>query len=198
MIDVAVLGAGGHGQDVMSIILDIPKYNFIGFFDDVKKGQDILGTIKDYLDTEDTEYLIGVNDSKVRYRIDQLMWQSNKIAATAIHPLAYIGAYSIIGVGCVLAPGSIVTTQVKVGSHSHINVGATISQNTVIGPYSTISPGANICGDCEIGHLTMIGAGSTVKNLISIGESCVVGAGANVVKDVPSFSTVVGNPARPL
>lgn len=41
-----------------------------------------------------------------------------------------------------------------------------------------------------------IGAGSIILPGITIGESAVIGAGSVVTKDVPAFTTVIGNPAR--
>lgn len=42
----------------------------------------------------------------------------------------------------------------------------------------------------------IIGAGAKILGNIIIGEHCKIGAGSVVLKDVPAYSTVVGNPAR--
>lgn len=42
----------------------------------------------------------------------------------------------------------------------------------------------------------IIGAGAKILGNIVIGDNCKIGAGSVVLKDVPAFSTVVGNPAR--
>ena len=41
-----------------------------------------------------------------------------------------------------------------------------------------------------------IGANATIICGVTIGEYALIGAGAVVIKDVPSFSLVVGNPGR--
>jgi acetyltransferase-like isoleucine patch superfamily enzyme len=43
-----------------------------------------------------------------------------------------------------------------------------------------------------------IGSGVTILSNITIGEGAIVGAGSVVTRDVPAWSTVVGNPARVL
>lgn len=47
-----------------------------------------------------------------------------------------------------------------------------------------------------IGNNVSLGANVTIVGDITIGDNVVVGAGSVVVKDVPSNSIVVGNPAR--
>jgi serine O-acetyltransferase len=46
-----------------------------------------------------------------------------------------------------------------------------------------------------IGHRVLIGAGAKILGPIEIGHDCRVGANAVVTKNVPSGTTVVGNPA---
>ena len=42
-----------------------------------------------------------------------------------------------------------------------------------------------------------IGAGAIILPGVHVGECSIVGAGAVVTRDVPAFTTVAGNPARP-
>ena len=44
----------------------------------------------------------------------------------------------------------------------------------------------------------LIGAGAKVLGNIELGEGAKVGAGSIVLESVPPFTTVVGNPARPV
>jgi len=47
-----------------------------------------------------------------------------------------------------------------------------------------------------LGNNVMVGAGSKILGPITIGEYTKIGAGSVVIKDVPVFSTVVGNPGQ--
>ena len=50
----------------------------------------------------------------------------------------------------------------------------------------------------RVGRRASIGSNATILGGITIGEGAMVGAGAVVTRAVPPFTTVAGNPARPL
>lgn len=51
-------------------------------------------------------------------------------------------------------------------------------------------------GPIVIGAGTWLGFGCQIMSGVKIGKHCVIAAGAIVVKDVPDFSVVGGNPAK--
>jgi len=51
-------------------------------------------------------------------------------------------------------------------------------------------------GSVTIGAHTWLGFGAQVMSGVTIGKHCVIAAGAVVVKDVPDYCVVGGNPAR--
>jgi acetyltransferase-like isoleucine patch superfamily enzyme len=50
----------------------------------------------------------------------------------------------------------------------------------------------------HIGSDAWIGANVTILRGVTIGQAAVVGAGSVVTKDVPAYTMVAGNPARPI
>lgn len=194
-----IIGAGGHGQDLLSIYKAIPQpcYEFIGFLDDTKTGPDIIGKVGDLATIQGINYIIGINSSSIRRFIDNLI--SRDIPPIVlIHPSAIVGSNIQIGPGVVLAANTVLTTNVKIGRHTHLNVAATVSQGSIVGDYVTLSPGVHIAGDVNIGHGVSMGAGAVAINLVSVGEDTIVGAGAVIVNDIPPHITVVGVPAKRL
>lgn len=80
--------------------------------------------------------------------------------------------------------------------------GLIIHKNVIIGNYVTLRHNTTIGSSKEendvpiIGNYVNIGANCVVIGKIVIGDHSTVGAGSVVIRDVPSYSVVVGNPAR--
>lgn len=82
--------------------------------------------------------------------------------------------------------------------------GIVIGETAIIGDDVTIYQGVTLGGTGKdvgkrhptIGSGVTIGAGAKVLGPITIGDHSKIGAGAIVLKDVPPYCTVVGNPGR--
>lgn len=105
-----------------------------------------------------------------------------------------IGTNVEIGTNTVISRGAIENTEI--GSDTKIDDLVYIAHNCKIGSRVMIAGNATLCGSVRIGDNAWIGAGATIKQHISIGEGAIIGLGAVVVKDVPPFVTVLGNPAK--
>lgn len=96
----------------------------------------------------------------------------------------------IIGRGADFGPGLVLVHSIGVVINGNVRGGAgvKIEHQVTIGAEKRQSP--------EIGDNVFIGAGAKIIGPVVIGEGAKVGANAVVVANVPSFSTVVGIPAR--
>lgn len=102
--------------------------------------------------------------------------------------------------GVEIHPGA----QIGPGFFIDHGMGVVIGETTEIGEDVTIYQGVTLGGtgkDVGKRHPTVldgviVGTGASVLGPVVVGEGAKVGAGAIVVKDVPSNSTVVGNPGR--
>jgi serine O-acetyltransferase len=84
--------------------------------------------------------------------------------------------------------------------------GVVIGETAEVGENVTIYQGVTLGGTGKetgkrhptVGNNVVIGAGSLLLGSITVGDNVRVGAGSVVVQNVPSNTTVVGNPGRPV
>lgn len=102
------------------------------------------------------------------------------------------------GEGSILFPGCVLTSQIKMGRHVHVNVGCSISHDVRIGSFCTLSPGVRLAGKVRLGERVFLGMGALVGENISICADAIIGAGAVVLQDIVEPGTYVGIPAKKL
>ena len=116
-----------------------------------------------------------------------------------------IGARCNIGQNVVVSPRCVIGNNVKIQNNVSVYTGVTIEDDVFLGPSmvftNVIIPRAYIERKREyratlVRRGASIGANATIVCGVTLGEYCFVGAGAVVTRDVASFATVYGSPAR--
>jgi len=116
----------------------------------------------------------------------------------------------IIGKECNICKDTFFDVGVKIGNFVKVKHGVAVYQGVVIEDYAFIGPYAvftndmfprSVSPDWEIVPTLVkegasIGANATILCGVTLGEYCMIGAGSVVIKDVPPYALVVGNPAR--
>ena len=90
---------------------------------------------------------------------------------TFVHDDALIGPRVVLGVGAVVCPRVVISVDVRVGAHTHINTGALVHHDAVIGDFATVSPGAILLGGSDVGENAYIGAGAVVLPRRAVGPA---------------------------
>jgi sugar O-acyltransferase (sialic acid O-acetyltransferase NeuD family) len=208
--DLVVVGGSGHGREILDIVAaseaHARRWRTVGVVDDDESvaglvaghGVRYLGGLAVLDDHDDVDVVLGIGSERVRQDVDERFDPARFRPVVLEHPSATVGPGNHLSPGVVLFAGARVTTNVRLGRHTHLNVNSSVSHDCVIGDHTTVSPGAVVAGGCVVGHRVLVGAGATILQGRRVGDGAVVGAGAVVVDDVAEGVTVVGVPARPL
>jgi len=146
-------------------------------------------------------------DENVTIGTDSRIWEQARVRSGA-----KIGSKTIIG------RSAYIDTDVQIGANCKVQNNALIYSPAVIADGVFIGPGAILTNDLnprainetgtqksatdwkvqrvEILYGASIGAGAICVAPVTIGSWAMVGAGAVVIKNVPDFALVVGNPAK--
>ncbi|MDO6355567.1 acetyltransferase [Caloramator sp. CAR-1] len=207
MIDVIIVGAGGHARVILDILLamkNIENINILGFIDDNKEGEilgyKILGKMDDIKGLKEIypnlKAVPAIGDNKIRKNIVQKLDFFGVELFTAVHPSVIIGGNVEIGEGTVVMPMAVINNSAKIGRAAIINSSAVIEHDNVIGDFAHISPGAHLAGTVKVGDLTHVGTGANVIPGVKIGKNVTIGAGATVIRDIDDNAVAVGVPAK--
>ena len=204
---IVIIGAGGFGRHVLSILRSTPDWDetrFLGFVDDGEVNRERLSRINaKHLGTTEglrtlpasTHYVIGIGNGKVREKLDKKATEAGLYAYTVIHPDSSIASDSVIGEGSVICAGARITTNVELGRQVHINMNVTIGHDANLDSYATVYPLVALGGETTIGERTTIGAGATINPLVHTGIDSYIAAGAVVIRNVADGGLVAGVPA---
>ncbi|WP_425600794.1 acetyltransferase [Frateuria edaphi] len=200
---ISIVGAGGFAREVLFLLDRLGKVAHVrGLYesDNVWKkrrvaGFDVLPLSR--LDQSGGELILAIGDPAVRKSLRESL-SGNIRYPTLIDPAAIISRCADIGDGVIVCAGAIITTDVVIGHHVHLDRSVNVGHDCHLGHYVTVAPGAVISGNCQIGTSAYIGAAACLRERVSIGERALVGMGAVVVKHVPADKIHAGNPAREL
>ena len=205
VVDVYILGAGGHSKQVIDILLEQEsQYRVAGVFDDAKeigslyyRGVVVLGdtgAAQEYLDTDGEAMLFcGIGDNATRKRVVRQFDRAR--FANVVASNASVSATVVVGRGNYIGRFANVSADTCLGDFNILNDGCCVTHDVYMGHFNHVCPHAVLGGGVSVGDVNLIGTGATVNPRVRVGSYNKIGSGAAVVKDVlRNGVTVVGVP----
>ena len=192
-----IIGAGGFGREVYWGLSFIERVNTKFFVDDKYwdgKNNLILPISK--FNPNEYEVVIAIGEPRDRFDMVQRLPKETKYFTHIHSTVQILGEDVEIGEGSIVCAGTIITTNVKLGKHAHLNLHTTIGHDCEIGDYFTTAPGAKISGNCKIYDCVYVGTNASIKQRLSIESFTTIGSNAAVVKDIEEPGVYAGVPVK--
>jgi sugar O-acyltransferase (sialic acid O-acetyltransferase NeuD family) len=207
--DLVIVGAGGFARETAAAAVATGVWRILGFADDdpalhgtVRSGWPILGDADSVVARRPGAAVVvcvgNPRDYTVRQRLVRRLGLPADRYATVVHPAAAIGAGSVVGPGCVLLAGTVLTADVTVGSHVAVMPQAVLTHDDRIGDHVTVASGVRLGGSAVLETGAYVGAGALIREGVTVGAWSLIGMGSVVLHDVPPAEIWAGNPARKL
>lgn len=196
MYELAIIGAGGFGREVMSYVNESQLNGLFPytFYADDKYAKSPIRPLSQ-LDEYRSLAVVAIGNPNARAEVVARLRHGQGFTSV-IHRTAIIGPRVNIGKGAVLAPYAVVTVDCEIGNHFHANLHSDVGHDCLIGHFVTLSPSARVSGNCTIGNRVYIGSNAVIREGVKICDDVTIGAGAVVLSDITEAGVYVGVPAK--
>jgi sugar O-acyltransferase (sialic acid O-acetyltransferase NeuD family) len=207
-----LLGGGDFAREVIWLISelgDTPDWDFGGLLDDNPERaasilisnsfeHRVLGKIFDYVPEPRDRFVCAIGDPKSKLTVTNRIAGRGGQFVNLIHPTAAIGPGCVLGSGIIVCRYAVITTNVVIGDHVHINLAATCGHDAVIGGGCTLSAHCDVTGHAVLERGVFLGSHASVTPGVRVGEFAIVGAGSVAFRNVPPRQTILGVPGKSL
>jgi sugar O-acyltransferase (sialic acid O-acetyltransferase NeuD family) len=209
MKKIAIYGAGGFAREVAWLLSTVARRDsltMIAFIEDGAIGKrDLMGHPILSWDAfvrshPDASVSIGVGSPRIRRQLAAKCEAAGFSFATLVHHNVEMSPWITLAPGVTVCAGGILTIDVVLGQHVHVNMDCTIGHDARIGDFSTLSPGVHVSGNVHIGKEVFIGTGATIINgtperPLVVEDRTVIAAGACVTGNTEGAALYAGVPA---
>lgn len=212
MKDIAIYGAGAYGQEVYCLIrkinsyLNVPKWRFVGFFDDNEnlwntrnRYGDVLGGIESINNWKSSlDVVVAIANVSFLKSVVERINNSNLNFPNIIDPnTSFLDKETvIIGKGNIIGEISRIAPNVKIGNFNIVVNDGVFGHDDSIGDFNVFYPDVRLSGHVTCGNYNMFGVRSTVLQGLKIGNNVKLSAGCILMNNAQDGFVYRGNPAR--
>jgi sugar O-acyltransferase (sialic acid O-acetyltransferase NeuD family) len=155
--EILVYGAGGFAREVAWLVQKCSSgtnpFVVRSFIDDADippgkqlNGIPVLSLDEARLCHPQAQVVAAIGEPAARANMIRQAEQAGFRFVDLIHPGVEMSDLVEIGDGSIICAGNIITTNIRIGRHVHINLDCTIGHDAVLGDFATLSPGVHISG----------------------------------------------------
>ena len=205
MKNLIIVGGGGFAKEVIWLAREC-GFNVVGVLDDAfeclglkTSDVEIVGKVDAWLKYQDCSFVVAIGSPRTRGKVvDKMNALGKPDFATLIHPNVKMSNFVQIGEGVLICAGTILTVDIKVGSHVILNLNVTVGHESIIGDYVTVAPMVAVSGNVCLEDYTEVGTGASIRQGLKLHRGSMLGMGSVLTKEIPQNTIFAGNPAKRL
>lgn len=197
MKDLIILGAGGAGWDIVSLVHSLPdkgEWNILGFLDDNDSlhgkefcGVKVIGSIDECNKWPDAYYVSSIANPTNRL-VRKYIWDRVKKYglkfATLIHPSVIMYDNVVVEEGCVINANCVLGTNAHLYSDVHLGYACNVAHETKIFEHTSMESAVNLSSGVVINANCYIGAGVSSTHDVEVEEDTLVAVGSAIVTNM--------------
>ena len=162
-----IIGAGSFSPEVEEIA-HLLGYDDIAFLDDNPSRtycSPVIGTTADIelLRSKFDTAIVALGNNEVRMKYHKELKRCGYSIPVLIHPTAYVSPTAFLAPGCIIRAKTVVSTDVKLGEATILNVGALIDHHVEVGAGCHILMGAVLRNKVKVEPLTRVESLSLIQ-----------------------------------
>jgi sugar O-acyltransferase (sialic acid O-acetyltransferase NeuD family) len=192
----AIIGFGGFAKEVYYSMISSGEEVSTFFVNDeyYKNQENVLPLSK--LNIDEYQLVVAIGDPILRKRIIDSLPKETKYFTHIHKSVIKLSDDVIIGEGSIVCSGTILTNNIKLGKHTHLNLMSAVGHDTITGDFFTTAPGAKVSGNCVIGNCVYLGTNASIREKITICDNVTIGLNSGVVKNIELSGVYGGLPSK--
>lgn len=142
-LNLLILGAGSHGQEVREIAESLHIFQKIDFLDDDLNKPGAIGKWKDIEEFKESynAAIVAVGNEYTRKLWFAKLSEAGYMIPTLVHPSAIVSQNATLGAGTVICARATISSGAKVGAGCIISAGATIGRDKILDDWTHMEVG---------------------------------------------------------